>query len=581
MWATAATNLFFLALLVAPAVAGTAVPLHERIDEAIDAQAREQKVSAAPPADDAEFLRRVYLDLTGAIPTADQARAFFADTSADKRTRLIDALLADERFPRRMAQALTVMLMERRVAPDKKECEQFEGYLAAALAEDKPFDRIVADILCPDPENEKTRNSAIFFTKRLENYGQNPVDLPGLTRDVGRMFLGVDLQCAQCHNHLTVREYKQSDYHGLFAFVGHTYLRRDVAFPAVGEKLVAGKTEFVSVFGAGGKRETGPRLPGGEEVEVPKFDKGQEYLTPPDKKKDFQGVPKFSPLKILAEQLPRAENERFRKNVPNRLWFLMVGRGVVHPLDLHHKDNPPSNPALLDALADGLVEMKFDTRTFLREIALSRAYQRSSRLSDGDEGKASPPPGSFLVAQLKRMSPEQLLVASLAATGELNAVMQRSKARKPDGPVAKGEPNSDADGESAAPPQKKTDASPTMTELRKKFVASFAAPPGEAEVEFNPTVASALFVLNDATILGWLRPRDGNLVDRLTKIDDPAEVAEELYLSVLTRRPTDEERSDVADYLNKRDGQDSQARAAAIGDLAWSLLASTEFAVNH
>jgi len=236
---------------------------------------------------------------------------------------------------------------------------------------------------------------------------------------------------------------------------------------------------------------------------------------------------------------------------------------------------------LLDALADGLVEMKFGTRAFLREIALSRAYQRSSRLPDGDEGKVIPPPGSFLVAQLKRMSAEQLLVASLTATGELEAVIQRSKAEKPDGTVAKGEANPDADGEAAAAPQQKMDASPTMTELRKKFVASFAAPPGEAEVEFNPTVASALFVLNDATILGWLRPRDGNLVDRLTKIDDPAKVADELYLSVLTRLPTNEERSDVVDYLNKRGGQDSQARAAAIGELAWSLLASTEFAVNH
>jgi Protein of unknown function (DUF1549)/Protein of unknown function (DUF1553) len=581
MRASAATNLFLLALLAAPAGGSAAAPLHERVDAAIDAQAREQGLPEAPPGDNAEFLRRAYLDLTGAIPTSEQARAFLTDTSADKRAKLIDELLSDERFPRRMAQALSVMLMERRLAPDKPECEQFEGYLAGAIAGDKPFDRIVAEILNPDPENEKTRSAAIFLSKRLENYGQNPVDLPGLTRDVGRMFLGVDLQCAQCHNHLTVREYKQSDYQGLFAFVGHTYLRRDLPFPAVGEKLVDGKSEFVSVFGAGEKRQIGPRLPGGEEVEVPKFEKGQEYLKPPDRKKDFQGVPKFSPLKVLAEQLPRAENERFRRNVANRLWFLMAGRGVVHPLDLHHKDNPPSNPALLEALADGLVEMKFDTRSFLREIALSKAYQRSSRLSDGDEGKESLPPGSFRVAHLKRMSPEQLLVASLTATGEFEAVTRRSKGKRPDDPVAKGEPDPEAEGESAKVTPKKADAPPTMTELRKKFVASFAAPPGEAEVDFNPTVASALFVLNDATILGWLRPREGNLVDRLASLDDAAKVAEELYLSILTRMPSDEERADVADYLNERSGHDPGARAAAIGELAWSLLASTEFAVNH
>ncbi|QOV91713.1 DUF1549 domain-containing protein [Humisphaera borealis] len=554
-------------------------PLHERIDAAVESHAAANKIAVAPPADDAEFLRRLYLDLTGTLPTVDEARAFLADKDPAKRQKLIDKLLADDRFPRRMAEAMTVMFMERRLAPDKPEIEQFESYLRGALAANKPADQIVAEMLSPTPDDEATRGATIFLAKRLENYGQNPVDYPMLTRDVGRMFLGVDLQCAQCHNHLTVREYKQSDFQGLFAFVGHSYLRKDVSYPAVGEKLVDKKIEFASVF-AGEKREIGPRLPAMEEVSIPVFDKGQEWQTPPDKAKKSLGVPKFSPLKVLSQQLPTAQNPLFKRNMANRLWYLMVGRGVVHPLDLHHKDNPPSVAALLDVLAEDFASSGFDIKRYVREIALSRTYQRSSRLPEAASGQM-PQPGSFAVAPLKRLSPEQLLHASLMATGDWEKVSSRRAEPAATKPVAA----ADADVEETESPAKKGQGKPlTLKELRKKFVTAFAAPAGEPEIEFSPTVAAALFVLNDDSTLEWLTRRDGNLIDRLAKIDDSAKVAEELYLSVLTRMPTDEERADVAGHLTAKQepgGSAAGNRDRAIGELVWSLLASTEFAVNH
>lgn len=562
------TNLILPILLIA--ITGTvraAEPLHVRIDAAVEAHAKANGIAQADVADDAEFLRRVTLDLTGVIPTAAETRAFLADKDAAKRQKLIDCLLAGDRFPQRFAEAMTVMLMERRLAPDKPEIEQFEGYLRASIAQNKPVDRIVAELLYPNADDEATRGSAIFLAKRLENYGQNPVDLPMLTRDVGRMFLGVDLQCAQCHNHLTVREYKQSDYQGLFAFVGHTYLRKDVSYPAVGEKLVDKKLEFVSVFSTD-KRETGPRLPDMMEVSIPAFEKGQEWQIPPDKAKKSLGVPKFSPLRALSERLPVADNAMFTRNMSNRLWYLMIGRGVVHPLDLHHKDNPPSIPALLDVLTDELVASKFDLKHFVREVALSKTYQRSSQLPSA--GKA-PPAGAFAVAQLKRMSPEQLLAASLIATGEYDAVAARKAAAAAPKPVA-----ADADAEETEAPAKKAGGNPpTMKELRKKFVAAFAAPPGEPEIEFSPTVASALFVMNDDTTVEWLSRRDGNLIDRLAKVEDATKLVDELYLTVLTRFPTDDERADAVKYVS------GPSRDRAIGELVWALLASTEFAVNH
>lgn len=557
-------------LLCASVIPVAAQPLHQRIDAAVESHAKAQGIAIANLADDAEFLRRITLDLTGSIPTPNQVRAFLADNDPAKREKLIDRLLVGERFPQRMAEALTVMLMERRLAPDKPEIEQFEGYLRAAIGQNKPVDRIVAEMLYPNADDVATRGAGVFLARRLENYGQNPVDLPMLTRDVGRMFLGVDLQCAQCHNHLTVREYKQSDYQGLFAFVGHTYLRKDVAYPAVGEKLVDKKIEFVSVFSAG-KRETGPRLPDMMEVPIPVFEKGQEWQSPPDKAKKSLGVPKFSPLKALSEQLPTADNAMFTRNMANRLWYLMMGRGVVYPLDMHHKDNLPSIPPLLDLLANDLASSKFDLKHFVREVALSKTYQRSSQLPQAASGN-TPPAGSFAVAQLKRMSPEQLLAASLMAMGEWEAVA----GRKVEPPAAKPQ-KEDADGEEAEAPAKKSGGNPpTLRELRRKFVAAFASPAGEPETEFSPTVASALFVLNDESTLAWLTRREGNLIDRLSKMDDPAAVADELYLSVLTRLPTGDERADVAGHLKRAKQKD-----VAAGELVWALLASTEFAVNH
>ena len=280
-------------------------PLHARIDRLIEAAAG---ATVAPRADDAEFLRRVTLDLAGRVPSVEEARAFLGEAADEKRAVLIDRLLASPEFPRRMRELIHVQLMER--AGDHDEWTRF---LEESFAANKPWDQLVREILNPNADDEATRGAAFFLTKRLENYGQQPVDLPGLTRDVGRLFLGVDLQCAQCHDHLFIDDYKQVDFQGLHTFVSHATIRKDVTFPAVGEKLVEKKTEFMSVFVKEAKA-TGPRLPFGAEVDVPAFAKGDEFALAPDRKKNFAGKPKFSPLAILAEQLPAASHAQFARN---------------------------------------------------------------------------------------------------------------------------------------------------------------------------------------------------------------------------------------------------------------------------
>lgn len=516
-------------ILFASALASAAEPLHTRIDGIILAKADGKKPSAG--ADDAEFLRRVHLDLAGRIPSVAQTRAFLQDTSPDKRARMIDQLLAGPDYARRMQEAFHVVLMER--LGDHPEWAKF---LRSSFEANKPWDQMVREILRADPKDDKAKGAAFFYAKRLEHYGQNAIDYPGLTRDVGRLFLGMDLQCAQCHNHRFVKDYTQEDFQGLYTIFLNASLV-DLKAPSVSEKVMTKKLSYASVFNKVPK-EVGPRIPGGKEIEIPVLKKGEEFAVPPDPKTKSPGIPKFSPLAKLAEQLPAAENRAFVRNSVNRIWFMMMGRGIVHPLDLHHSDNPPSHPELLDALADEFVAHKFDVKWLLREIMLSQAYQRSSVFPEGQDKLAAE---TFLVGLEKRLSAEQLLASMREATGERESMAKTG-----------------------------------VDALQAKFIRAFANPSREPEDEFSPSLKAALFVLNDDAVLSLLTPKAGNLVDRLAKLPDD-KVAEELYLSVLTRVPSADEKTDVQKYLTKH----AARKPTALANLAWALLASSEFAANH
>ncbi len=523
--------LALLTLSYAVVAAADDSPLCVQIDELIAAQAGGP---LAEMSSDGEFLRRVYLDLAGRPPSVEEAKAFLAEPAADKREKLIDKLLASDDHVRRMTQAFHVMLMER--LGDHAEWQKF---LRESFAANKPWDQMTRDMLSPNPEDEKARGAALWYTKRLENYGQNPVDIPALVRDVGRHFLGIDVQCAQCHDHLFVDDYKQDFYHGLFAFVGHTTIRTDLGFPAVGLKPLDKKVEFMSVF-VQKPQAVGPKLPGGEEVEIPTFGKGEEFEQPPDRKTKHPGVPKFNTLKILSEQLPRADNQLYTRNIANRLWWLLLGRGLVEPLDLAHSDNPPSHPELLDLLASELAAHQFDMRWLIRQIALSQTYQRSGVL--GEEVL----PKTFRAALEKPLSSEQMLASLRQVLGD-------------------GKPL-------AIDPADKS-----WTDWQARFDKNLANPAREPEVGHNPTVKAALFLMHDATVLGWLKPQGENLTARLLKESDVGKLADELYVAVLSRPPTDDEKTAVAEYLSPR----SDRREQAVTNLVWSLIASNEFCANH
>ena len=510
--------------------------LAAKIDKLVEAQAGG---ALNPPATDAEFVRRLYLDVIGRIPSLAEAQAFLADKGADKRTKLVEQLFASPEFPRRQQELLNQMLMERR-----GEDAEWNKFLAWACETNQPWDKIVRAILDPDADNEQARGAAYFMTNRLSKVGQQETDYPGLTRDVGRMFMGVDLQCAQCHNHLFIEDYKQVDFQGLFTVFLNTTIRSDVKFPAVSEKLMTKKADFQSVFDKQ-PMTVGPRVPGMKEVSIPEFAKGEEYSVKPDPKTKVIGVPKFSPLEEVATQLASADNRPFAENLANRLWYIMLGRGVVHPLDLRHGANKASHPELMKLLTDEVVARKYDMKSLLKEIALTKTYARSSTRT----GDAAIPEDRYRVGLEKPLWAEQLLWSMLTAVGSGKAGVDPRQAEKID-------------------------------DLRKKFITAFANPPKEPEIDFAPSVKASLFLMNDSSILELLDDKEGSLVNRLRKLDDPNKIIDEAYLAILSRAPSDEERADSAAFL-KSSGLDGDKKIRTTRYFAWALLASTEFCLNH
>lgn len=542
--------------------ADTDVPLRQTIDYHLARGWMLRHVEPAAPASDAEFLRRIYIDLTGRIPTVTQARQFLQDSDPDKRNRLVDQLLQSPEYARNMQQVYDVVLMERRRDRHVKQ-QEWGAYLYASFAENKPWDQLVSELLAADGTDEQTRPAAKFTLDR-------EAEPHTMVRDIGRLFLGVNLQCAQCHDHPIVADYLQEQYYGLFAFLNRSFLFTDpkskVAY--VAEKA-EGDVTFSSVFKPeAGKHTTGPRLIGLDPLTEPAFVKGTEYLVAPQK--DIRPVPKYSRREQLARMLPTAATPGFTRNIVNRLWAQMMGRGLVHPLEAHHSDNPPSHPELLDALIEHFEASGFDIKHLLREIALSRAYQLSSQRPTPASGSAEPVPAdAFAYALLKPLWAEQLGWSVLTATGLLDTERQalEAAAKKKDpkfGAILAKDPD-----------WQERQLFEKLGGHITQFVRTFGSTEGQPEGEFQASLDQALFLANSSPVVGYLSPRTGNLVDRLSKLKG-SNAVEELYLSVYTRRPTPDETQLVTEHL-----ANASDKTKALQELVWALIASAEFRFNH
>jgi len=530
-------------LLLTPTLLLADAPLHERIDAQIGGD--------GPLTDDAAFLRRVSLDLTGVIPTADQARAFVADESPNKRETLIDQLLASPRYARRMQYVFDVMLMERRADKHVKQ-QQWRDYLHASFAENKPWDVLTTELLTADGADPATRPAAKFILDR-------ELKPEEVVRDLGRVFLGRDFQCAQCHDHPNVNDYLQRHYYGLAAFLNRSYLFKDpkTKLTSIGEKA-EGVVEFTSVF-TQESGKTPPRMLDQSPLNDPELE-GEAYKVKPAK--NVRSIPVHSRRLQLAAAMTDPANTAFSQNIVNRLWAVMLGRGFVEPVDMWHSDNPPTHPELLEELAAAFQEQHYDIKFLLREIALSQTYQRSSQLSGGDP----PTEESFQIGLLRGLSPEQLGWSMMQATGLAEQTLTSVKAKQ-----ASAKKDADKADDPVWAEKAQHDALKANVDI---FAKSFGVV-GVQTSRFDASADQALFLLNGATLQKWLIPGGSLLTERMKKMEPPA-AAEELYFAVFSRPPTPEEAASIAELL-----EGNKENPNYIKELVWAALTSAEFRFNH
>ena len=376
-WLLTLGSLLTSHLSIQPSAHGQA-SLSTTIDVLVD---RDFDALVSPRESDGQLFRRLSLDLRLVVPSQLELDEFLADPAPDRWPRWVKRFLNDPLHRERMVDWLDKTLLQRR--PNKYvDRAKWLSYLRQVVDENKPLDAIVKESVSSVWWNPSQRAQQRFF---LEREG----DPHAVSRDIGRVFFGRDMQCAQCHDHPNVDDYLQIDYHGLLAFVSPSLLAEAKFKDEKGaeQKIqiyaerAAGDATFESVFDKGVLFRTGTRVPGGteqiESYEVP--DQRYQAAPMPDSLEGAPKPPSSSRRASLVTQLSNA-NQAFAENWANRVWAMMLGRGIVHPLDMHHADNPPTNPKLLTALTQSFVSTGYDLRSLIEQIALSEVYQRGSRL---------------------------------------------------------------------------------------------------------------------------------------------------------------------------------------------------------
>ncbi len=515
--------------------------LRDVIDADLQAAWQEAKVTPAPLSTDAEFLRRVSLDLIGVIPAYDTAAAFLDDVQPDKRARLIESLLSDPRFARHQADIWDQNLFGR--YPPGYETDKRDGiqaWLARQFSENVPYDRWVRALLRAEG-NSADDGPSMYFAQ----YRNQPEDA---NEALTQTFLGVQLQCARCHDH-PFESWTQQDFYGMAAFLAR------LEIVTVGKKenllkfVVAEKSTGDLLF-TGKAKDQQPGLKG--EPVKPKFLLG-EVLTEPPVPADFKEVrfeenkqppePLFSRKNQLADWITRPDNPFFSRAIANRIWAQYMGRGLIHPVNNMSPSNKPSRPQLLEALTRELVAHQFDLKWYMRELVSSQTYQLSSR---GAEDVPLP-----LWHQAGRIRP--LTAEELIDSWRTSAWYEKSERH------AKEEPSKNR-----------------FHPIHREYMFQFFGIPNNGAGDFQGGLHEHLF-LNNGPLPSIFEVGKGTLVDWLNDATIPVEQrVERLYLATLSRRPLPEEMVKLTEFVTVEKGQTPRWN-----DVVWSLVTSSEFRFNH
>jgi hypothetical protein len=491
-----------------------AVPENNFIDRLVFARLRQLNVMPSELADDATFLRRAYLDVIGTLPTAAEARRFLADARPDKRARLVDELLRRPEFADYWALKWADLLRAERSALGPKRARAYHKWIRDSLVANVPWDRFARELVTAEGPLDEVAPAG--FYKVAKKPGEAASTL-------AQVFLGVRLQCAECHHHPFDR-WTQDDYHGMAAYFTGVSVRREPG----GEALVAG--------GVASARH--PRR--GAVVFAHALGETPPATLPPGDRRDE-----------LARWLTAPDNPYFARNLANRVWAHFLGRGLVEPVDDVRATNPPSNPELLDALARHLVASKYDLRELIRVLTASRVYQLSSKPNATNERDAQ----NYSRALLRRPPAEVLLDMVSQATG----VPERFR---------------------GAPPGTRA-IQLWDNKVPHYFLKAFGRPERasacDCERNAEPAVAQVLHLLNAPEVQARLGHAGGTVAKLVKRHPADGPLVEELYLTFYSRLPDAREKKVALEHL----AENKARRREAVEDLAWALLNALEFAFNH
>ncbi len=490
-------------------------PENNYIDTLVNAKLKKLRLLPSELCSDATFLRRAQLDITGTMPSPEEAAKFLADPSPKKRERVVDELLTRKEFV-----DLWVMkwaeLLQIRSAPNKlsyKAALLYYNWLQDKLANNQPINRIVAELLTA---------SGGTFKNPPSNYYQNETETLKTAENIAQVFMGIRIQCAQCHNHPFDR-WTMNDYYSFAAF-----------FPRIGRKAGEDPRETI-VFAA---KDGEVNHPVDKRVMAPKFLGGAQ----PDCGDKDRRVE-------MANWLTAPENPFFARNVVNIIWSHFMGKGIVEPVDDVRASNPAANPELLAALAKQFVEQNFDFKKLVRDICCSRTYQLATAVNETNAGDTR----DFSHAPIRRLRAE-VLHDCLSQVTETKDKFQ-------------GLPR----GARAVEIADGTVSSYFLTTFGRASRETCAA----SEVKTDPTLSQALQLLNGDLVQQKID--EGGVISRLLKEGKtPRQVLENLYLRCFGRAPTDPEFRKLEEFLvGQKDPEPT------LKDLFWALLNSKEFLFNH
>lgn len=502
-------------LVEVPGFVQAPVPHDNLIDAAVFEKLNRMRIAPSQPCTDREFIRRIYLDVLGILPTPQEVQTFLADAPATRRDRLIDGLLVRPEFYDFWALKFADVLRSNGRLIQTKGAYVFHRWIRECLERNMPMDEMVRELLTADGSTFKTPAT---------NYYRISRDPESAVETTAQLFLGVRIQCAKCHNHPFER-WTQDDYYGFAAF-----------FSQIGRKKGNLPDEEV-VYATGSGDVNQPRT--GRKME-PKALGGPVLNDPATKDRRVR----------LASWLASPGNPFFAKSMVNRIWYHLIGRGIVEPVDDFRDSNPSSNDALIDGLAADFVKNGYDLKKLIRSILRSRTYQLSATTNSLNVDDSL----YFSHAQTRLLPAEVLLDAISTVTSTtttFDGLPRGARATQiPDG------------------------------KMENPFLKTFGRPARElaceCERESDSNLSQALQLIGGATVNGKLRDDNGRMAQLAKAKKSPEEVTRELYMVALSRDPSPTEMAAATKHLTA-----AKDFRQAVEDLGWVLINSKEFLFRH